>query len=141
MNELCEEHADNALAPANFNGKLNKANVQKRLKTAENEEITVLQTYLDLSDVIADYKKQLKVVNADLLKSVLNKYTTLSEDEIKEIVTNKWTSALGNRLAVEIQRTSQSLNSRLMDLQERYDQTLPEINDEVARLEKKVQQH
>jgi hypothetical protein len=28
-----------------------------------------------------------------------------------------------------------------MDLQERYDQTLPEINDEVARLEKKVQQH
>ncbi|MDR0612559.1 MAG: type I restriction-modification system subunit M [Dysgonamonadaceae bacterium] len=141
LNELCEEHADNALDPANFNGKLNKANVQKRLKTAENEEITVLQTYLDLSDVIADYKKQLKVVNADLLNSVLNKYTTLSEDEIKDIVTNKWTSAFGNRLAAEIQRTSQSLNSRLMDLQERYDQTLPEINDEVARLEKKVQQH
>jgi type I restriction enzyme M protein len=141
LSELCEEHADNALDPANFNGKLNKANVQKLLKIADREEITVLQRYLELSDIIADYKKQLKTENFGLLNSVLNKYTTFSEDEIKEIVTNKWTAAFGNRLVTEIQRTSQSLNTHLMNLQERYEQTLPEINDEVERLEKKVQQH
>jgi type I restriction enzyme M protein len=142
LNELCEEHIDEYLDSANFKDeKLNKANVQKRLKEVDGEEAFILQRYLDYSDAIADYKKQLKSANADLLDFVLEKYTTLSEEDIKDLVTNKWTSAFGTRLAMEIQHISQSLNSRLIDLEEHYEQTLPEINEEVERLEAIVMEH
>ncbi|KAA6311784.1 hypothetical protein EZS27_037160 [termite gut metagenome] len=117
LSELCEEHADGYLDPTNFKEvKLSKTNVQKRLKEIDGEEASVLQRYLEYSDAIADYKKQLKNENADLLDFVLKKYMTLSEKEIKNVVTKKWTSAFGTRLAVEIQRISQSLNSQLIDL-------------------------
>jgi type I restriction enzyme M protein len=142
LNELCEEYADGYLEPTNFKDeKLNKANVQKRLKEVGGKEASVLQSYLNYSDIIVDYKKQLKSENSDLLDVVLKKYTTLSEEDIKNLVTNKWTSAFGIRLAMEIQHISQSLNSQLIDLEERYEQTLPEINAEVERLETKVMKH
>ena len=79
--------------------------------------------------------------SSDLLEQVLQKYTSLSEEEIKKLVTNKWLVAFGNRLASEIQQVSQSLNSQLQSLEERYEQTLPEINKEVELLETTVMQH
>lgn len=79
--------------------------------------------------------------NSELLEQVLQKYASLTEEEIKKLVTNKWLVAFGSRLASEIQQVSQSLNSQLQSLEERYEQTLPEINKEVEELEAKVMLH
>lgn len=142
LNELVEEYSDSYLDASNYaDNKLNKGNVQKRLKIAEGKEAKILQEYINHSNIIAGYKKQLKDNNSDLLEQVLQKYTSLSEEEIKKLVTNKWLVAFGNRLASEIQQVSQSLNSQLESLEERYEQTLPEINKEVDLLETKVMQH
>lgn len=142
LNELVEEYSDSYLDASNYaDNKLNKGNVQKRLKIAEGKEAKILQEYINRSNIIAGYKKQLKDNNSDLLEQVLQKYTSLSEEEIKKLVTNKWLVAFGNRLASEIQQVSQSLNSQLESLEERYEQTLPEINKEVDLLETKVMQH
>ncbi|OJV91796.1 MAG: type I restriction-modification system subunit M [Bacteroidia bacterium 44-10] len=142
LNELIEEYSDSYLDVANFNdGKLNKGNVQKRLKTVDKEEAEILQEYINRSNIIVNYKKQLKEENTELLNQVLKRYTSLTEDEIKELVTNKWLVAFGNRLVAEVQQVSQLLNSRLQNLEERYEQTLPEINKEVEILEAKVMQH
>ena len=141
-NELVEEYSDSYLDASNYaDNKLNKGNVQKRLKIAEGKEAKILQEYINCSNIIAGYKKQLKDDNSDLLEQVLQKYTSLSEEEIKKLVTNKWLVAFGNRLASEIQQVSQSLNSQLESLEERYEQTLSEINKEVELLETKVMQH
>ncbi len=142
LNELVEEYSDSYLDVSNYaDNKINKGNVQKRLKIAEGEEAKILQEYINRSNTIAGYKKQLKDDNSELLEQVLQKYTSLSEEEIKKLVTNKWLVAFGNRLAVEIQQVSQSLNSQLQNLEERYEQTLTEINKEVESLEVKVMQH
>lgn len=142
LNELVEEYSDSYLDASNYaDNKLNKGNVQKRLKIAKGKEAKILQEYINHSNIIAGYKKQLKDNNSDLLEQVLQKYTSLSEEEIKKLVTNKWLVAFGNRLASEIQQVSQSLNSQLESLEERYEQTLPEINKEVDLLETKVMQH
>lgn len=142
LNELVEEYSDSYLDVANFKDeKLNKGNVQKRLKMADCEEAKVLQEYINRSTTIANYKKQLKEENTELLDHVLKKYTSLTEKEIKELVTNKWLAAFGNRLVTEIQQVSQVLNSRLQNLEERYEETLPDINKEVEILEAKVMQH
>lgn len=126
LNELVEEYSDSYLDASNYaDNKLNKGNVQKRLKIAEGKEAKILQEYINHSNIIAGYKKQLKDNNSDLLEQVLQKYTSLSEEEIKKLVTNKWLVAFGNRLASEIQQVSQSLNSQLESLEERYEQTLP----------------
>lgn len=142
LNELVEEYSDSYLDASNYaDNKLNKGNIQKRVKVAEGEEAKILQEYINRSNIIAGYKKQLKDDNCDLLEQVLQKYTSLSEEEIKKLVANKWLVAFGNRLAAEIQQVSQSLNSQLQSLEERYEQTLPEINRKVELLEAKVMQH
>ena len=142
LNELVEEYSDSYLDANNYtNNKLNKGNIQKKLKFVEGEEAKILQEYINRSNIIADYKKQLKDDNSELLEQVLQKYASLTEEEIKKLVTNKWLVAFGSRLASEIQQVSQSLNSQLQSLEERYEQTLPEINKEVEELEAKVMLH
>lgn len=142
LNELIEEYSDSYLDAANFtDNKLNKGNVQKKLKTVVGEEAKILKEYINRSNIIAGYKKQLKDENTDLLSLVLKKYTSLTEDEIRELVTNKWLAAFGNKLVNEIQQISHSVNSKLINLKERYEQTLPEINQEVDKLETKVLKH
>ena len=142
LNELVEEYSDSYLDANNYtNNKLNKGNIQKKLKLVEGEEAKILQEYINRSNIIADYKKQLKDDNSELLEQVLQKYASLTEEEIKKLVTNKWLVAFGSRLASEIQQVSQSLNSQLQSLEERYEQTLPEINKEVEELEAKVMLH
>ena len=70
------------------------------------------------------------------------KYADLSEDDIKRLVIEKkWLASLAVRLDGEMQRISQELTSKVTELAERYAQTLPEIDAEIADLEAKVAQH
>ena len=145
--ELIEEQAENYLDEDNFpDGKMTDANIKKRIKVldkkADAEEIAVLQKYLDLKGDISLNKKLIKERKYDLLTALLVKYADLSEEDIKRLVIEKkWFASLGSRLDGEMQRISQGLTSKVSALSERYAQTLPEIDSEIADLEAKVAAH
>ena len=138
---------ENFLDEDNFpDGKMTDANIKKRIKAldkkADAEELAVLQKYLDLKGDISLNKKLIKERKYDLLTALLVKYANLSEEDIKRLVIEKkWFASLGSRLDGEMQRISQQLTSKVSALAERYAQTLPEIDAEIADLEAKVTAH
>ena len=145
--ELIEEQAENYLDEDNFpDSKMTDANIKKRIKAldkkADADELAVLQKYLDLKGDISLNKKLIKERKYDLLTALLVKYAALSEKDIKRLVIEKkWFASLGSRLDGEMQRISQQLTLKVSALAERYAQTLPEIDAEIADLEAKVAAH
>ena len=165
--ELEEEHNTEEGLFADVPDKVNKGNVQKRLKIIDNgklkidnaEEIKILKEYLKLIDDQAALNKKIKDALADLDKKVLEKYghgtdainrvstlsetvSTLTEDEIKQLVVDdKWMHILERNVKTEMERISQRLTQRIKELAERYETPLPKQTSEVADLETKVNTH
>lgn len=161
ITELEEEHntEDGYFAELD---KVNKANVQKRLKellasNPKNEkqalayaaqpevaygEQAVLEQYLKLLDKQTVISKKIKDALADLDKKVIERYKTLTEDEIKQLVVDdKWMTVLERDVKTEMERISQRLTQRIKELAERYETPLPMQSNEVRRLEAVVYKH
>jgi len=147
LSELTEEYAESYFDEDNFaDSKVSDTNIKKRIKAldkkADAEEIAVLQQYLDLKGDISLNKKVIKDRKYDLLTALMVKYADLSGEDIKRLVIEKkWFATLSAQLDSEMQRISQQLTSKVSALAERYAQTLPEIDDEIADLEEKVAEH
>jgi type I restriction enzyme M protein len=150
ITELEEEHNTEEGLLADVPDKVNKGNVQKRLKaidtpklkTENAEEIKVLKAYLKLIDDQTALNKKIKVALAELDKKVIKRYKTLTEDEIKQLVVDdKWMTVLERDVKTEMERISQRLTQRIKELAERYETTLPQQTTEVASLESKVNTH
>ncbi len=147
LSELTEEYAESYFDEDNFaDSKVSDTNIKKRIKAldkkADAEEIAVLQQYLDLKGDISLNKKVIKDRKYDLLTALMVKYADLSGEDIKRLVIDKkWFATLSAQLDSEMQRISQQLTSKVSALAERYTQTLPEIDDEIADLEAKVAEH
>ena len=149
ISELEEEHDTEEGLFAEME-KVNKANAQKRLKAiniprlkAENaEEIKLLITYLTLIDDQAELNKKIKIAIADLDIKVIERYKTLTETEIKQLVVDdKWMASIERSVKTEMERISQRLTQRIKELAERYQTPLPKQTTEVKLLEEKVKQH
>ena len=127
--------------------KVNKLNVQKRLKEIKDDsdskdEIKVLNSYIKLSEQEGDANKKIKDVKAELEKKILDKYKSLSETEIKSLVVDaKWMTTMEQNIKTEMQRISQRLTQRIKELADRYQQTLSQLNEEVEEMEEKVKHH
>jgi len=144
--------------------KVNKANVQKRLKeilaskpkmkaikqqmamaadpeTAYGEQ-GVLEQYLKLTDQQAELSKKIKEAEAGLDKKTLARYKTLTETEIKQLVVDdKWMASIERSVKTEMERISQRLTQRIKELAERYETPMPKQTFEVGELEAKVAGH
>lgn len=163
LHELLDEHAieEGLLSEAlNDNGKATKATLlqrQKELKKSSSlsmaaeplshygisisEEVLIKQI-IALFDEEADQKKALKDAQTELEKQVLNKYPTLTKDEIQILVVrDKWLNQIKDSIQTEIDGISQRLTQRINELGERYDTTLPALDAEVAALTEKVNAH
>jgi len=142
--------------------KVNKANVQKRLKellaikpkakkqnlaiAAEPEAVygeqAILELYLKLLDDQTEGNKKIKEAIADLVKKVIERYKTLTETEIKQLVVDdKWMASIERSVKTEMERISQRLTQRIKELAERYETPLPKQTIEVAEFEEKVNAH
>ena len=106
------------------------------------EELGVLHECLQLLKAkkqAADAHNQ--AVN-DLHMLTLKKYAELNETEVKTLVVkNKWLPCIQSAIADEVQRVTQKLTDRVKDLEERYAQTLSELDNEVETLSAKVEAH
>lgn len=166
ITELEEEHSGEDGYFADMD-KVNKANVQKRLKelatpkpkskkrkeeylmAAEPEvaygilgEAAVLEQYLKLLDDQTEINKKIKEATADLDKKVIERYKTLTETEIKQLVVDdKWMASIERSVKTEMERISQRLTQRIKELAERYETPLPKQTDEVKNIEEKVNAH
>ena len=147
--ELEEEHSADEGYFSDYD-KVNKANVQKRLKAIDNEklkienaeEIKVLKDYLKLIEDIGELNKKIKEAEAELDKKTLARYKTLNETEIKQLVVDdKWMASIERSVKTEMERISQRLTQRIKELAERYETPLPKQTTDVAELEEKVNAH
>ena len=145
--ELTEEHAEEYLNEDNFeDSKINDTNIKKRIKSlsknTDAEEIKVLTNYLEIKKIISQNKKDIKALKVQLLALLVDKYSKLTIDEIKNLVVEKkWFATISQRLEGEMQSISHQLTSKVTTLAERYAQTLPEIDAEIADLEAKVNEY
>lgn len=128
-------------------GALTKGAVQTRLNTLKkrqenSNETQALEEYLKLLASETTAKTKVSDAKKALDAQVIEKYKTISEDEVKTIVIeDKWLACIYNDLQLEVDRVSMTLTSRVKELAERYQHTAPKLTQEVQDLESKVAQH
>ncbi|WP_235185957.1 hypothetical protein [Methylomarinum vadi] len=102
----------------------------------------MLNQWLQLNNQESALKRRLKDAEAELDALSYAHYPKLREADIKTLaVDDKWLAELDKRIHGEMDRISQALTRRVKELAERYETPLPTLNDRVAELETKVNQH
>ena len=147
IEELAEEHGGEGglleLAVTDT-GKLTAASVKAREKKTDvdADERRLLKQASRLIAAEAAAKKAAKEAEAELTEAVLEKYPTLTEDEIRALVVqDKWLANITTAIGAEVEARTESLTARVRVLTERYGQTLPQIMDDLAALETRVARH
>jgi len=158
--ELEEEHNTEEGYFADLD-KINKANIQKRLKELETPkrkkaevltmvaeaetpygEQAVLQQYLDLLEQQTALNQQIKTATEKLDNKTLAQYKKLTTNDIKQLVVeDKWMNAIQQSIHTEMENISQQLAQRIKELATRYETPLPQQTEQLKKLEDRVSQH
>ena len=147
IEELVEEHGAeggllaDALTEA---GKLTAASVKARQKSgeAEPEEAKLLKQVAKLMTAETAAKKAAKETEEARTEATLKKYPELTEEEIRSLVVDdKWLTDIADLIEAEIEARTEQMTARVRVLTERYGHTLPEMGDQIAALETRVNQH
>ncbi len=150
MEEMKEEHCveEGLLAEVvNDKGNITKGELQKRIKEIRHdkdsaEELEILQQYKKLMTKESKLNSDIKNAVGTLDKLVYNQYGKLSIEEIKDLVVEKkWCQTIYEGIENIYSAISHSLTNRIIELVERYEETLPQIEEEVADYEAKVKSH
>jgi type I restriction enzyme M protein len=114
-------------------------------ETPLREELTdlnVVVQFLALIDQQAAAKERLKTAQEDLEAKLDDKYSKLTEDEIKILVVDdKWLATLASAVQGELDRVSQTLTGRIRQLAERYATPLPTLINDLVTLSARVDEH
>jgi len=150
MEEMKEEHGgeEGLLAEViNDKGIITKGELQKRIKEIKHdkeaaEELKILQQYEKLmtkeSELISDIKDAVSALD----KIVYDQYGKLCIEEIKDLaVEKKWCRTIYEGIDSIYSAISHNLTNRIIELVERYEETLPQVEEEVANYEAKVKSH
>jgi type I restriction enzyme M protein len=98
--------------------------------------------YLKLLDAQTKLKSEIKAAEAALDQMAHDKYAELSVEEIKTLVVDdKWLSALRDDVTGELERVSQALSRRIIDLAKRYETPLPKLVEDLTELSDRVDAH
>ena len=150
LDELVEEHtAEGGILADYLNDKDaidNKlVNVKIKLLRKSNpdgEELKILCKYIKLCDKVKEFTKLIKELNTALDEACKDKYAELTIDEIKELLVNrKWYYTIFKGIKALYVTTSHEIANRISELAERYEDTLPSLENEVESYEAKVKAH
>lgn len=150
-----EEHSgeDGVLEEAaGDNGSVTKASLKARYKELQTKRIVAtyematekmaIQQCLLKMESETEAKKRLAEAEEKLNQATLAQYGKLTEDDIKELlVRDKWFATLRRGVEAEVERVTQRLAERVRVVEERYAETLAEIESELRGLAGKVEQH
>lgn len=120
-----------------------KARLKEVKKYApDGEECEILTRYVELADKVKKYSKLVKDLNIDLDKMLREKYGKLSVEEIKELLVNrKWYYSVFDGISALYESASHDMANRISELADRYENTLPELEQSVEDYEAKVKAH
>lgn len=132
------------------NGTFSKSKLKSALKTATDEAV-IPEIYQDEYDVLMAYQakldesdsigKEIKKAQKKIDNLVLEKYSTLTIDEIKHLLFDrKWMPRLYGDVNSEIERILNDYVSRVIMIAKRYEHTLGEIEDKTAKSKEAVRQ-
>lgn len=150
MEEMRDEHgSEEGLLSGVINdkGTISKGDLQKRIK-----EIKLAQDFADELDILQKYERlmakdtalnsQIKNALNELDKLVYDRYEKLSIEEIKELVVEKkWCNSIYGCIDANYSALSHSLTNRIIELVERYEEPLPQIEAEITNFGNKVKSH
>ena len=135
----------------NENGKITKSSIDYRLRIIRTEEcvpeslqddVKQLKAALELCGKVSDYNKVVKELNKALDEKCRARYETLTDDEILDLLVNKkWFDSIFFGISNLYTAISHRLTSRIIELAERYENTLPELDKETIEYEAKVKSH
>ena len=105
-------------------------------------ELDVLHEWLRMDSEALDRRKSCAAKLNDLYKDVRAKYATITDDEIKALlVDHKWFDDIRAAVDAEIERIMQRLAQRVQTLEERYANSLPELERSVYDFGELVSRH
>lgn len=147
--EMFDEHSgeDGLLIEVISDNKISKKSLTTRIKEIKGkkdyeDELEVLNAYLKIVDHISKIDKNIKANKEALDKKVIQKYSELSIDEIKNIVVfDKWINVLANDIEIIFNNISENLEISITKLVNRYEVPMNQIESEAKVLESKVEEH
>lgn len=114
----------------------------RKNKKDTSEETKTLISFVTLSEKVKKYKSLVNALKSELDEKVKEKYKNLTEDQIKDFLVNKkWYDAIYNGIDNLYTTVSHNIANRIIELAERYDQTLPQLKKDVEDYESKVESH
>ena len=132
-------------------GTVTKSSIMLRLfiiRTVESvpeslqDDVNQLRQALDLCGKVSDYNKVVKDLNKALDEKCRARYDSLTDEDIKNLLVNKkWFDSIFSGIADLYAAISHRLTSRIIELAERYENTLPELDKETIEYEAKVKSH
>jgi len=156
MQELAEEHSGIDVQSGEERplelvrsdaGNITKGNIKEQIKelrdvSSLDDGLIILEEYLDLLNRGTNAKKEIKDTEKKLDQALLERYKTLTEKEIKQmVVDDKWLKSIEDSVRSKMDVISLQLTRRIKELTKRYRNTLPSIEDEAKELSKKVDRH
>mgnify|MGYP000951956117 CR=1 FL=1 len=133
LDEMIEDAEDGSIINdvLSDKGKLKKTDLKAKLKnkTLDADDREVLQKLQTLADRVDEGTKTIKGLRAALDKKARDRYPKLTDDQCIELLLNrKWYSTLVNGIFALYTAVSHRIADRVTELNDRYEQTLPELN-------------
>lgn len=135
----------------NEKGKVTKKAILDRLiiiRTVESvpeslkDDVEQLKSALELTDKISEYNKTVKGMQDALDKECRAKYADLTDEEILDLLINKkWFNSIYDGISDLYTGISHKLTERIVELSNRYEHTLPELEKDVDELEASVKSY
>ena len=111
-------------------------------KKTQNEEYKILNNYVDYESSIKSQKKHITELKKVLDDNCRNRYETFTDAEVKDLLVNrKWYKAIDDGIQNLYVTVANHLTKRIVELYERYENTLSELNTKLAEEEKVVFGH
>ena len=132
-------------------GTVTKSSIMLRLfiiRTVESmpeslqDDVKQLRQALDLCGKVSDYNKVIKDLNKALDEKCRTRYDRLTDEEILDLLVNKkWFDSIFSGIAELYTAISHHLTNRIIELADRYEDTLPDLEKDTTEYEAKVKSH
>lgn len=125
------------------NGKIDKKELNYQLKVLLNEDdLVILKRLHKLLLRVENGNKVLKQLRTELDAKAREQYPKLTDDQCMELLINdKWYRSLVSGVYALYTAVSHRISERVVELADRYEKTMPQLETEVVELESKVKSH
>ena len=111
-------------------------------KTANTDEYKVLHQFTEYEASIKNQKKVITELKKTLDDNCRNRYASFTHEEILDLLVNrKWCKSIDDGIQNLYTTVANQLTKRIVELYERYENTMPELTAQLADLEKEVAGH